>query len=189
MSDTFKIPLCKQCDVVYRRLIKNTLLDIEEDEKPETDVVETLTIDCEQQIVKCHIIAPLSNQPQNQPKLILDVVNIVLQYYELDADHGIQYEIGDTVEAMDSVGKWREAEIMDKKYTNQPTLVSQLDAAEDIEIEYLIHYSGWSSKWDEWFKSQQIGRLHHLGHFSKQTSTNNFLVKDVLRKTTKIVYY
>ena len=82
-----------------------------------------------------------------------------------------KFEIGEWVDVKDTTDNWLEGQIINKRTSN------------NNKIQFLIHYSGWGGRWDEWI-DQSSPRLSYFRTYTLQSiqsvllSPNPTLVSD-----------
>lgn len=66
------------------------------------------------------------------------------------------FSVGDIIRAQDSVRKWLEAEVLSVDFGSK---------------RILIHYLGWSNRWDEWL---DFGSIRIVGRFEHEFRNSKF---------------
>ena len=66
-----------------------------------------------------------------------------------------KFEVGEWVDVKDTTDNWLEGQIINKRTTNN-------------KVQFLIHYSGWGGRWDEWI-DQSSPRLSYFRTYTLQS--------------------
>ena len=65
-----------------------------------------------------------------------------------------EFKVGDMIDCKDTANNWCQARIMDRKDVRSASLIfygSRVHCSPfGQQDKVLVHYSGWSEKWDEW---------------------------------------
>jgi len=141
--------------------------------------------------------------PQNQRELLFrgftrdvdglslcdDVAALVLEYYHS------WLQLGDEVDARDSVGKWYAAVITAHKPKGQPLIEAQMDGmnwtkkeiSDELEAVY-VHYTAWESRWDEWIAvdTSPSGNVCHCRELCRKARSGQFTHRLALPNTQSI---
>ena len=72
-----------------------------------------------------------------------------------------KFEVGEWVDVKDTTDNWLEGQIINKRTINN-------------KIQFLIHYSGWGGRWDEWI-DQSSPRLSYFRTYTLQSIQSVFL--------------